>query len=219
MKIRFGPFTLDLDTRQLMQESREVHLSPKAFELLAALVADRPRVLSKVMLQERLWPDTFVTEANLSNLIAEIRRALGDQGRTPTWIRTSHGFGYAFCGDAVAAEAARVAPAGSLICWLEWGRQRFALSMGEHIIGRDPDVQIRLDAPSVSRRHARLSLTAEGALLEDFGSKNGTRHRNLRVTSPVRLADGDAIHIGALLLTFHARTPVVSTDTLADVLP
>ena len=219
MKIRFGPFTLDLETRQLMQESRDIHLSPKAFELLAVLAADRPRVLSKVTLQERLWPDTYVTEANLSNLIAEIRRALGDRGRQPMWIRTSHGFGYAFCGDAEASQSRGVPSSGPLTCWLEWGRQRFALSMGEHIIGRDPDVQIRLDAPSVSRRHARLSLTADGALLEDFGSKNGTRHGNLRVASPVRLADGDAIHIGALLLTFHARPSVVSTDTLADVLP
>jgi pSer/pThr/pTyr-binding forkhead associated (FHA) protein len=90
--------------------------------------------------------------------------------------------------------------------------------MGEHVIGRDPDVQITLDAPSVSRRHARLILTADGALLEDFGSKNGTRHGEQRVTAPVRLADGDTIHIGALLLTFHARTPVVSTDTLAEAL-
>ena len=219
MRVTFGDTVFDPDAREVRRSGTPVHVSPKAFELLAFLLEARPRALAKQELMDRLWPDTFVTEANLSNLIAEIRRALGDQGRTPTWIRTSHGFGYAFCGDAVAAEAASVAPAGSLICWLEWGRQRFALSMGEHIIGRDPDVQIRLDAPSVSRRHARLSLTAEGALLEDFGSKNGTRHRNLRVTSPVRLADGDAIHIGALLLTFHARTPVVSTDTLADVLP
>ena len=68
MQIRFGGFVLDFDTRQLTQDGREVHLAPKAFELLAALVLDRPKVLSKADLQERLWPDTFVAEANLSNL-------------------------------------------------------------------------------------------------------------------------------------------------------
>ena len=50
MKIRFGPFTLDLDTRQLTRGRREIHLAPKAFELLGTLVQDRPKVLSKVVL-------------------------------------------------------------------------------------------------------------------------------------------------------------------------
>ena len=77
MRIRFGPFVLDLDTRQLTEEDREIHLSPKAFELLLALVVDRPKVISKTVLQGRLWPETFVAEANLSNLVGEIRGALG----------------------------------------------------------------------------------------------------------------------------------------------
>src|SRR5205809_546189 len=64
VQVRFGPFTLNLDTRQLTQEGREIHLAPKAFDLLAALVADRPKVLSKAELQQRLWPETFVAEAN-----------------------------------------------------------------------------------------------------------------------------------------------------------
>jgi DNA-binding winged-HTH domains len=100
VRIRFGAFTLDLDTRQLTQGGREIHLAPKAFDLLVTLVLDRPKVLSKSVLQERLWPETFVSEANLSNLVAEIREAIGDRARTPLFIRTAHGFGYAFCGDA-----------------------------------------------------------------------------------------------------------------------
>ena len=47
MKLQFGPFTLDFDTRQLTRDGREIHLSPKAFELLARSLADRPKVLSK----------------------------------------------------------------------------------------------------------------------------------------------------------------------------
>src|SRR5204863_1900637 len=84
----FGPFTLDLDTRQLRRAGAEVHLSPKAFDLLAALVFERPKVLSKNALQQRLWPDTFVAEANLSNLVAEVREALDDEARAPRVIRT-----------------------------------------------------------------------------------------------------------------------------------
>jgi len=97
--------------------------------------------------------------------------------------------------------------------WLEWERRRFPLSLGEHIIGRDPDVEITLDATTVSRRHARLVVTADGAVLEDFGSKNGTFRGTEPVTSPIQLADGDAIRIGSLLLSFHVSALVVSTDT------
>jgi DNA-binding winged helix-turn-helix (wHTH) protein len=211
--IRFGPFTLDLDTRQLTRDNAEIHLSPKAFELLATLVLDRPKVLSKAILQERLWPATFVAEANLSNLVAEIREALGDNARSPLFIRTAHGFGYAFCADATSPPIGREAGSDRPVCWIEWGTHRFPLSIGEHVIGRDPDVELRLDASTVSRRHARLIVTADGTVLEDFGSKNGTFHGSERVVSPVALADGDRIGIGSVQITFHALAGSMSTDT------
>jgi DNA-binding winged helix-turn-helix (wHTH) protein len=81
VRIRFSPFDLDLDTRQLTRDSHPLELAPKAFDLLVTLVLERPKVLSKAALLQRLWPDTFVEEANLSNLVAEIRHALGDQAR------------------------------------------------------------------------------------------------------------------------------------------
>ena len=166
------------------------------------------------MLNARLWPRTFVVEANLSNLVGEIREALGDRPRAPRFIRTAHRFGYAFCGDATIRSEAGHPAASAPSCWLEWGRQRFPLPPGEHVIGRDPDVAIRLDRSTVSRRHARLVVTAEGTLLEDVASKNGTFRGNDRVTSRVVLANGDAIRIGALLVTFHVGPVRGSTDTL-----
>lgn len=199
MTIHFGPFTLNLDTRQLARGGEDVHLSTKAFDLLAALVRDRPNVLSKAALQQMLWPDTFVAEANLSNLIGEVRDALGDSPREPRYIRTVHRVGYAFCGETAAGEGHAKA-----ICWLEWGTQRFPLRQGEHVIGRDPDAAIRIDASTVSRRHARIVVDGSGVVLEDFGSKNGTFHRDVRVTSAVAIADGDSIRIGSQLLTFRA---------------
>ena len=216
MRIGFGPFILDSDTRQLMRDDREVHLAPKAFELLVALASERPNVLSKAALQDRLWPDTFVVEANLSNLVAEIREAIGDTNRAPLWIRTAHGFGYAFCGEAVILRRAPRDASDRPACWLEWGGRRFPLSIGEHVIGRDPDVEVRLDASTVSRRHARLIVTADRAMLEDFGSKNGTLRGGERVISPVELADRDVIHIGSLLVTFHAHDPLGATETQRD---
>jgi DNA-binding winged helix-turn-helix (wHTH) protein len=214
LQIRFGPFTLDLDTRQLIRaesaaellgRGEAMHLSPKAFDLLAALVLERPNAISKEKIHQRLWPQTFVADANLSNLVAEIREALGERARAPRYIRTVHGFGYAFFADATTLRSARGAAPAAPAGWIAWGTQRFWLSPGAHVIGRDPDVDIRLDAATVSRRHARLVVSADGATLEDLGSKNGTFRAGVPVTAPIALADGDAIGIGSLLLTFHAR--------------
>ena len=96
MRVRFGPFVLDSETRELLRADVPVPLSPKAFELLCVLVAHRPKAMAKSDLQERLWPTTFVVEKNLANLIGEIRDAIGDDPSNPRFIRTVHRFGYAF---------------------------------------------------------------------------------------------------------------------------
>ena len=213
MTLRFGPCSLDLDTRQLLRNGKEIHLTPKAYLLLETLISERPKVVSKADLQQRLWPDTFVVEANLSALVAEIRTALGDRARAPRYLRTVHGFGYAFCATTTSDGDSHPGAAGSPSCWLEWGARRFPLAEGDHVIGRDPDVDIRVDASTVSRRHARVVISADGARLEDFGSKNGTFHGETRVTSPVTLADGDGIRIGSVRVTFHSPAPQMSTET------
>jgi DNA-binding winged helix-turn-helix (wHTH) protein len=205
VRIGFGPFILDPDTRQLTREGRDIHLSPKAFELLETLALERPKVLSKTVLQQRLWPETFVTEANLSNLIAEIRDALDDSAREPTYIRTAHKFGYAFCSEAAFLPVASESRGDEAVCWIEWGTKRFALPPGEHVVGRDPDVEVRLDAATVSRRHARLLVRTDGTVLEDFGSKNGTYRGVDRVTAPIQLADGDELRIGSQMVTVRLR--------------
>lgn len=215
MQIRFGAFTIDLDTRQLLQRGRVVHLSPKAFELLVTLAGERPKVLSKDVLLQRLWPGTFVAEANLSNLIAEVRHALGDRARAPKFVRTAHGFGYAFSADATNVTQAGDLSRASSSCWLEWDKKRFPLRPGANVVGRDPDVEIQLDASTVSRRHARFVVTDGGAWLEDLGSKNGTSHNGERIASRVRVADGDTVGFGTLLVTVHVRAGLRSTETQA----
>ena len=216
MTITFGPFALDPGTRQLTRGGEVVHLTPKAFELLEALVTERPNVLSKDALQRRLWPDTFVSEANLSNLIAEIRQALHDRARAPRFIRTCHGFGYAFCAEAAALPARIGGRLDQPVGWLQWDQHRFLLGAGEHVIGRGPEARIRLDHTTVSRRHARILMTVDGAAtLEDFDSKNGTFLSSQRVTTPIRLADGDLIGIGSVCLTFHLQLGALSTETHA----
>ena len=216
MRWCFGEFMVDRDARQLTRRSREIHLSPKAFDLLCLLIEKQPNVVAKTDLIEHLWPGTFVVEANLSNLIAEIRSALKDRARAPKFLRTNHGVGYAFCGDATAASSDQPTTRNGVSCWIEWGKVRFPLPSGEHVIGRDPDVAVRLDCSTVSRRHARLMVSGDKAILEDFGSKNGTYVGDARVTSPRALRDGDGIRIGSLLVTYHVKTTGNSTDSYAS---
>ena len=212
MELHFGAFTLDTLTRQLCRGADEIHISPKAFALLLELVERRPEALTKAALQESLWPDTFVVEANLSNLVAEIRAALEDDVRQPRFIRTVHGFGYAFCGTVggdPAAEAPRVVAPCVLVC----SGRLYPLAEGENVLGRDGDAASWFDSTSVSRRHARIVVTDGKALLEDLASKNGTFLGDVRVSAPVPLEDGAEIRLGSLRVTFRWTLAQQSTDT------
>jgi DNA-binding winged helix-turn-helix (wHTH) protein len=212
MQVRFGDFVLDTDTRELRRGPRPIHLSPKAFHLLELLVESRPRALSKADLQERLWPDTFVVEANLSNLVGEVRAALGDDPREPRFVRTVHGFGYAFR-DAPAAANATSARSRGILYRLAWEDGQATLEEGEHLLGRDPALVLFLDSPSVSRRHARLQLAGGEAVLEDLGSKNGTYVNGRKATSPVRVTEDDNIRVGRVRLTIRMLAVQPSTET------
>ena len=108
----FGDFTLDEERRQLLRAGKPFSLEPKAYELLSLLLSRRPRALSKSQIHAVIWPDTFVSESALAGLIADVRSVLGDDPRRPRFIRTVHGFGYAFCGDACDAGQRQETPAG-----------------------------------------------------------------------------------------------------------
>jgi DNA-binding winged helix-turn-helix (wHTH) protein len=203
VRLRLGDLTFDADARQLRRGADEIHLSPKAFELLKLLIESRPRAISKKELHERLWPETFVSEANLATLAAEVREALDDDPRQPRFIRTAHRFGYAFSGSAV--EEAAVNPTGdsTTFCWLIRDGRRLPLQAGENVLGRDADDGIQIESPTVSRRHARIVVAGAGATIEDLASKNGTRLRGEAVSSAVTLTDGDEIRVGSVVLRFR----------------
>jgi len=207
VRLQLGDLIFDPDARQLLKGREEIHLSPKAFELLKTLIDQRPRALSKSELHEQLWPATFVSEANLASLIAEIREALGDTPRRPRFVRTAHRFGYAFCGEPIEIAGSVPADEAAGFCWLIRDGKRLPLGSGENVLGREPDDRrIRLDSPTVSRRHARISISAKGASLEDLGSKNGTFLRGEPVTAVVPLVDGDEIRVGSVVLRFRTAS-------------
>jgi DNA-binding winged helix-turn-helix (wHTH) protein len=97
---RFGDFELDQEQRQLLHSGRPVPFEPKAYELLRLLIERRPRALSRAQIRDVVWPDTLISESTLGVIVNSIRKALGDDAQEPRFIRTVHGFGYAFCGEA-----------------------------------------------------------------------------------------------------------------------
>ena len=212
--VSFGNFVLDLDTRELRRGGDAVALSPKAYQLLEVLIANRPKALGKSALQERLWPDTFVLEKNLVNLVAEIREALGDDASHPRFVRTVPRFGYAFR-DSTSADSASRAQSrrADVRVRLAWAGGRAALTDGEYILGRDPDLEVFLDAEDVSRRHARITIAGNEATIEDLNSKNGTFVSDRRVDAVTRLEDGVSIRVGSVRLTFTAVRNRGSTQT------
>jgi DNA-binding winged helix-turn-helix (wHTH) protein len=214
VRLCFGDLILDAGTRQLLRGTQELRLSPKAFELLILLVDDRPRAMSKNELIERLWPDTYVAEANLPSLVAEIRSVTGDDAEEPRFIRTIRRFGYAFCGTVTGDEPDRPIAATPLGSWLMCEGRQIRLAEGENIIGREPEAAVWLDFFTVSRRHARIIIAGDRATLEDLGSKNGTQVRGERISRSVELKDGDEIRIGAVVLTFRMPTRPGSTVSL-----
>ncbi|MFQ5525237.1 MAG: FHA domain-containing protein [Thermoanaerobaculia bacterium] len=216
MRLSFGDCILDLTTRQLVSDSGPAATTPKAFELLEVLVLNRPRALSKTELHDRLWPDTFVSETSLARLVSEVRKAIGDAAREPRYIRTVHGYGYSFCGEAVELRGFE-GPAGAQTCRLLWGRRAVSLRPGANLLGRGADAVLRVDSPKVSRRHTRIVVEGEQATLEDLGSKNGTYVEGKRVVEPVTLADGDQISIGSVVLVFRVGSAETTETELSHL--
>jgi DNA-binding winged helix-turn-helix (wHTH) protein len=195
--LRFDGFTFDGPARQLLRAGRPVHLSPKAFDLLAALLAARPRALSRDELMALLWPDTFVSRTSVAQLVGELRAALGDDAQSPRFVRTVQRYGYAWAGgdDETAGE-------GDAGLRLLWGSSEIPLREGENVIGRALGAAVRIASPRVSRQHARITVAGARAELEDLRSHNGTFVGQRRITAPVVLSDGDQIVIGPAVLTF-----------------
>jgi DNA-binding winged helix-turn-helix (wHTH) protein len=209
--LRFGELTFDGGRRLLLRGPDSVHLSPKALQLLELLLQKRPDAVSKAEIQETLWPRTFVSDTNLPALVNEVRTALGDSAREAGFIRTVHGFGYAF--EAAVRESPDVDPSSHRHVLL-WGSQEIVLREGESVIGREAVADVWIGHPSVSREHAKVTVAGASAFLEDLGSKNGTFRGTERVSGRIPLLDGDELRLGTVVFVYHAGPTHASTDSV-----
>ena len=217
MRLRFGDLGVDAASRQLWVNDTEVHVSNKAFDLLAMLIERRPEAVSKADLHARLWPGTFVSPSSLPSLVSEIRDAIADGDREPHLLRTVHGYGYAFQAPAaaaldLAAPSDRVPPGG----WLVGTPAEIALFAGENVLGREGQGIILLRSSTVSRRHARVDIADGKVMVEDLGSKNGTYVNDRRVEGPTPVVDGDQVRFGSLVFTFRRAQPANTTQSITS---
>ena len=92
----FGDCRVDVGCREFYRAGAGVRLRPKVFDLLIVLIERRDRVVSRDQLLELLWPGRYVSDTTLSSCIKELRRAVGDTGRSQSVIKTSHSRGFRF---------------------------------------------------------------------------------------------------------------------------
>jgi len=95
----FGPFRVDAEKEILFRDGQTVPLAPKTFQILLVLMRHSKNVVTKDDLIKIVWPDTFVEEANLSQKIFLLRKALGESPQDHQYILTVPGCGYRFAED------------------------------------------------------------------------------------------------------------------------
>ena len=212
MRYRFQDFVLDLSRYELRRGQEQVHLTPKAMELLTILLTNRPCMLSKTELMDRLWPEVIVVPANLRNLISELRSALRDDCPREQLIRTVHGRGYGFTDQVELISEGNANRCVRLASTLE-PKVSFRLQSGANLVGREAGCVIVIDSSQVSRRHARITVSDQEIWVEDLGSKNGTFVSGARVRRITRVFHGDEVGFGSVVMTIKNITGDNAIDT------
>ena len=214
-RFRFGDFELDVAAFTLRREGTPVRLERIPMEVLVLLVEHAGTLVARDSMQAALWgSDVFLDrDAAINTAMRKIRKALGEDSDQPRFVETVVGKGYRFVGPVVrdTMDAAREV----VNYQLTRGTHAFTLRNGDNQLGRDPDVHIVLDHPSVSRRHARISITADRVVLADLNSRNGTCVDGRGITSPTELHDGTIIGVGPMTLTFVSLSGVASTRPMS----
>jgi DNA-binding winged helix-turn-helix (wHTH) protein len=207
MRVTFDQFVFDTDCRQLERAGEPLHLQPKAFQLLQYLIEAAPAAISHAHLYDLLWGETHVVEANLRNLVADIRAVLGDGRRDARYIRTVHGFGYRF----VAEPKIEAHPYRSSYL-LEGPLGRYALNQGPNLVGCDPGAEVHLEGPGVARVHAAIIVCGDEIMIETQSGNHETCVGSQPVDAPVPLRVGDVLRFGTVSLTLRMRVPAARRE-------
>lgn len=199
-----GDWLVEPTLDRISRDGQAIQLRPRAMDVLAALAAAAGMLASKRDLIDAVWQTEFVSDHALTQVIAELRAALGDNARDPVYIENIPRKGYRLVAPVTPLEA--VAPPVrevALPLRLQGEGAEYPLAQGSNVIGRTADAAVPIDRTEVSRCHARVVVNGTTATVEDLGSKNGTFLNGQRLQQPMVLTDGDEIWIGRSVARFR----------------
>ena len=230
---RFGGFELDVAAYVLRRAGQRIKLEKIPMEVLVLLVQKAGILVNRTEIQAAVWgSDVFVDQdAAINTAIRKIRRALGDDAEHPRFVETVVGKGYRFIAS-LETHRANVGLKDSRVdggrassdrlrhhlpnYLLTRGKRQFVLDREENLLGRDPEATVHIDHPSVSRRHARISIHSARAVLEDLKSRNGTFLDGRHIETPTEIQHGAIIGLGPITLTFVVLPAAASTLPMGD---
>lgn len=218
-RFRFDEFELNVDEYALWRGGQRVKLEKLPMEVLILLVERAGALVDRAGMHDALWPPGVFVErdAAINTAVRKIRQALGDDAARPRLIETVVGKGYRFAAHVERCVPSLDRPARGQpfpsYCVMR-GASRFVLDAGENELGRDSGVAVRIDHPSVSRRHARISIGPSRVVLEDLGSRNGTYVDGRRIETATEIGDGAIVGLGPILVTFVMLTASATTQSL-----
>lgn len=104
---RFGPFQLDVAALQLTESGRVVPIPPKALDMLVLLISQPSTLVAKQVILARLWPDATVTNNAVTQVLSQLRQALGDDRSAPKYVQTVRQRGFRFIAELSSSTAER----------------------------------------------------------------------------------------------------------------
>jgi len=213
---RFAEFELDVAAYALRRAGQRIRLEKIPMEVLVLLVRKAGILVNRAEIQAALWgSDVFVEhDSAINTAVRKLRRALEDDAEHPRFLETVVGKGYKFIAPLETSSAALGRRLPNFL--VTRGKRQFVLDRGENLLGRDPDAAVYIDHPSVSRRHACISIHSARAVLEDLKSRNGTFLDGRHIETATELQHGAIIGLGPITLTFVVLPAVASTLPMGD---
>lgn len=214
MKLEFEDCIFDTASRELSRAGTIVPIEPKMYMLLEVLIERRPAVVTNIELDEILWRNVYVERSSLTRLVSELRSVLGDTPRESRIIRTAYKTGYSFAANVVKVGEAVKHPSRFFLLWND---RMIHLDEGDNILGRGAECTLVIDATTVSRRHARITVSGGGTSIEDLESTNGTFVNKKPAKGPTALKEGDEVALGSAAMRFGKSDPSAQTEKRVDL--
>jgi len=199
---RLGEWLVEPMANRVSLGDTSVQLEQRVIAVLVCLARNAGEVVTRSQLVDSVWDEGFVADNTITHAVAELRKALGDSHRNPTFIETIHRRGYRLIAPVQFDVASSFMNSATHFSYLAVARGiEFPLIDGANLIGRGPDTTIMIPSMKVSRHHAKITVEHDVASLEDLGSKNGTYLNGTKIQEPVQLDGGDLVGVGCVTET------------------